>query len=211
MANKKEKKQGRILIIFGIILIIISSTFLLYNKKRIENKKEEAIALEEMLKKEAHAQNRNERVEDHRKEYYDKIQESDLGVLRIDKIKVVIPVRMDASKKSLTQGAGLVKNTDLPTSKVNTTTVLAGHRGGKNESLSFINIDKLKEGDEIKLTTREEELYYKVIGQEVIEPNDWSKFAREDGKTKLILMACHPYPKNDKRILIKAELVKNSN
>lgn len=105
-----------------------------------------------------------------------------MGVLRIDKIKVVIPVKTNASKKSLTQGAGLVKNTDLPTSKADTTTVLAGHRGGRNESLSFINIDKLEKDDEIKITTREEELYYKVIGQEVIEPNDWSKFTREEGK-----------------------------
>lgn len=108
------------------------------------------------------------------------------------------------------EGSGIVEDTDIPTSEGNTITVLAGHRGGINETQSFLNIDKLENGDKLKITTREEELYYKVVYKEVIEPTDWSKFTREEGKTKLFLMACHPYPKNDKRLLVKAELIKNN-
>lgn len=69
-------------------------------------------------------------------------------------------------------------------------------------------MDKLEKGDEIKVTTKEETLYYKVIGQEVTEPTGWSKFIREEEKTKLFLMSCHSYPQNYQRLLVKAELVK---
>lgn len=105
-------------------------------------------------------------------------------------------------------GLGIVDTTDLPSSKLGTLAVIAGHRGGRNEKLSFINIDKLENGDEIKITTKDEVLIYKVVGQQVVEDDDWSKFIREDEKSKIMLMACHPYPVNDKRLLVEAELVK---
>ncbi|MDU3751170.1 MAG: class C sortase [Peptoniphilus rhinitidis] len=127
----------------------------------------------------------------------------------MDKIGVITPISDNTSEQSLLEGSGIVEDTDIPTSEGNTITVLAGHRGGINETQSFLNIDKLENGDKLKITTREEELYYKVVDKEVIEPTDWSKFTREEGKTKLFLMACHPYPKNDKRLLVKAELIKN--
>ncbi len=85
--------------------------------------------------------------------------------------------------------------------------MLAGHRGGRNGDQSFLNIDKLEKDDEIKITTREQIFCYKVIGQEIIEPTDWNKFMREEGKTKLYLISCHPYPQNYQRIIVEAELV----
>ncbi|MFX4065423.1 class C sortase [Enterococcus faecalis] len=135
---------------------------------------------------------------------------SAIGVVRVDKIGVVLPILENASNQSLLEGAGIVEGTDLPSSKENIITVLAGHRGGGNEEQTFLNIDKLEKGDEIKVTTKEETLYYEVVGQEVIEPTDWSKFTREEGKTKLFLMSCHPYPKNYQRLLVKAELIKEA-
>lgn len=139
----------------------------------------------------------------------DKISSSALGVIRIDKIGVAIPIFDNANNKSLKEGAGIVEGTDLPSSKENTITVLAGHRGGRNENQSFLNIHKLEQGDEIKTTTKEEILYYKVTEQEIIEPTDWSKFTKEEGKTKLFLMSCHPYPQNYQRLLVKAELIRD--
>ncbi len=60
---------------------------------------------------------------------------------------------------------------------------------------------------QITITTDKEILHYKVFEQEVIEPTDWSKFIREDGKSNLFLMSCHPYPKNNQRLIVKAELI----
>lgn len=215
MSNKQKKDYlSKFLLAVGLIFIIFSIAFLFLNHKRIELKKEESINLEKQIKQELppfenyEQENRPEEIEQNVASK-DSIKDTAIGVLRIDKIGVITPISDNTSEQSLLEGSGIVEDTDIPTSEENTITVLAGHRGGINETQSFLNIDKLEKGDELKITTREEELYYKVVDKEVIEPTDWSKFTREEGKTKLFLMACHPYPKNDKRLLVKAELIKN--
>lgn len=214
MSNKQKKDHlSKFLLAVGLIFIVFSIAFLFLNHKRIELKKEESINLEKQIKQELppfenYEQERPEEIKQNVAPK-DSIKDTAIGVLRIDKIGVITPISDNTSEQSLLEGSGIVEDTDIPTSEGNTITVLAGHRGGINETQSFLNIDKLENGDKLKITTREEELYYKVVDKEVIEPTDWSKFTREEGKTKLFLMACHPYPKNDKRLLVKAELVKN--
>lgn len=225
--RNKTKKKGRMLIYIGFFLMLFSTGFLIYQKERLENKKEEAIHLEkEFVQESTPKQNQiqDKKAKEEKKEdtatstnapvrnEADKItlSASAIGVIRIDKIGIVLPILDNVSDQSLIEGVGIVEDTDLPSSKENTITVLAGHRGGRNEEQTFLNIDKLEQGDEIKITTKEEILYYKVVGQEVIEPTDWSKFAREEGKTKLFLMSCHPYPQNYQRLLVKAERIKDT-
>lgn len=212
MTNKQKKDHlSKLLIAVGFIFIVFSIAFLFLNHKRIELKKEESINLEKQIKQELPPFENYEKKDETKQSAApkDSIEDTAIGVLRIDKIGVITPISDNTSEQSLLAGSGIVEDTDMPTSEENTITVLAGHRGGINETQSFLNIDKLEKGDELKITTREEELYYKVVDKEVIEPTDWSKFTREEGKTKLFLMACHPYPKNDKRLLVKAELIKN--
>ncbi|WP_373660917.1 class C sortase [Streptococcus agalactiae] len=212
MTNKQKKDHlSKLLIAVGFIFIVFSIAFLFLNHKRIELKKEESINLEKQIKQELPPFENYEKKDETKQSVApkDAIKDTAIGVLRIDKIGVITPISDNTSEQSLLAGSGIVEDTDIPTSEENTITVLAGHRGGINETQSFLNIDKLEKGDELKITTREEELYYKVVDKEVIEPTDWSKFTREEGKTKLFLMACHPYPKNDKRLLVKAELIKN--
>lgn len=227
MRNKRRnqtKKSGILLIYCGIFLIVLSTGFLIYQNQRLEEKKEETIHLETHLTqdiKTKQSEEQEEKKEERKEEIAtptntplndeeDEITSSAIGVIRIDKIGIVLPILDNASSQSLIEGAGIVEDTDLPSSKGNTITVLAGHRGGRNENQTFLNINKLEQGDEIKVTTKEDILYYKVVGQEVIEATDWSKFTREEGKTKLFLISCHPYPQNYQRLLIKAELIKDT-
>ena len=213
MSNKQKKDHlSKFLLAVGLIFIVFSIAFLFLNHKRIELKKEESINLEKQIKQELPPFENYEKKDETKQSVApkDSIEDTAIGVLRIDKIGVITPISDNTRAQSLLEGSGIVEDTDIPTSEENTITVLAGHRGGINETQSFLNIDKLEKGDELKITTREEELYYKVVDKEVIEPTDWSKFTREEGKTKLFLMACHPYPKNDKRLLVKAELIKNN-
>ncbi len=144
-------------------------------------------------------------------EIWNAFEDSIVGILRINKIDVVLPIFNDTSKKSLSAGVGILEESDLISNEKNKMTVLAGHRGGQNGDQSFLNIDKLQKDDEIKITTKEQIFCYKVIGQEVIEPTDWNKFMREEGKTKLYLISCHPYPQNYQRIIVEAELVMYEN
>ncbi|WP_068456754.1 class C sortase [Aedoeadaptatus pacaensis] len=202
--SKNKNKKGKFLIYLGISLLLIGAAIpvKVYFKNRAQ--KEEAVKLEEQMlsgrpqEKSADAADTGDAIT------YDNA----LGVIRIDKIGAVYPIFDNTNKKTLLLGVGVVDTTDAPSTKRNTLTVLAGHRGSGRGLDYFLHIGKLEPGDEIKITTRKEILHYRVVGDEVVEPNDWSRFIREEDKTKLYLMSCHPYPKNNKRLLVKADLVK---
>lgn len=209
MRNNKNRSSSYLFRI-GILLLCGSLLFFVYTRIQLGQEKQKAIALEEQFQEKIDQETAKEVVEplpSYGKEADEPLLPSAIGVLRIDEIGVISPIFDNTRSKSLLEGVGIVETTDFPSDAQNTITVLAGHRGGRKEELSFLHIDQLQEGSEVKITTEKEILYYKVVGQEVIEPTDWSKFTREEGQTKLYLMACHPYPKNDKRLLVKAQLV----
>lgn len=211
--SKNKNRQGKFLIILGISLLLIGAAIPIKVHFKNEKQKKVAMAMEEAMLKEAEKKKAAAKKPAAEKSAAKAPQEdaityeNAIGVIRIDKIDVVLPIFDNTSKKNLLLGAGVVKTTDPPSRSRNTITVLAGHRGSGKGLDFFLHINKLAPGDEIKITTRKQVLYYKVMGDEVVEPNDWSRFIREEDKTKLYLMSCHPYPKNDKRLLVKSELV----
>ena len=211
--SKNKNRQGKFLIILGISLLLIGAAIPVKVHFKNVRQKKAAMALEDAMlkaaeKKKAAAKKPAAEKGAAKAPQEDTITyENALGVIRIDKIGVVLPIFDNTSKKNLLLGAGVVKTTDPPSRSKNTITVLAGHRGSGKGLDYFLHIGKLEPGDEIKITTRKQVLYYQVTGDEVVEPNDWSRFIREEDKTKLYLMSCHPYPKNNKRLLVKSELV----
>lgn len=215
-SSKHKSRQGKFLILLGISLLLIGAAIPVKVHLKNEKQKKIALAMEEAMLKEASkkkAAAKKPAAAEKDAGAAKSLQEdaityeNALGVIRIDKIDVVLPIFDNTSKKNLLLGAGVVKTTDPPSRSKNTITVLAGHRGSGKGLDFFLHINKLEPGDEIKITTRKQVLYYKVMGDEVVEPNDWSRFIREEDKTKLYLMSCHPYPKNNKRLLVKSELV----
>lgn len=215
-SSKHKNRQGKFLILLGISLLLIGAAIPVKVHLKNEKQKKVALAMEEAMLKEASkkkaaakkpAAAENDAGAAKSLEEDAITYENALGVIRIDKIDVVLPIFDNTSKKNLLLGVGVVKTTDPPSTEKNTITVLAGHRGSGKGLDFFLHINKLEPGDEIKITTRKQVLYYKVMGDEVVEPNDWSRFIREEDKTKLYLMSCHPYPKNNKRLLVKSELV----
>lgn len=215
-SSKHKNRQGKFLILLGISLLLIGAAIPVKVHLKNEKQKKIALAMEEAMLKEASrkkAAAKKPAVAENDPGAAKSLEEdaityeNALGVIRIDKIDVVLPIFDNTSKKNLLLGVGVVKTTDPPSTEKNTITVLAGHRGSGKGLDFFLHINKLEPGDEIKITTRKQVLYYKVMGDEVVEPNDWSRFIREEDKTKLYLMSCHPYPKNNKRLLVKSELV----
>ena len=215
-SSKHKNRQGKFLILLGISLLLIGAAIPVKVHLKNEKQKKVALAMEEAMLKEASkkkAAAKKPAAAENDPGAAKSLQEdaityeNALGVIRIDKIDVVLPIFDNTSKKNLLLGVGVVKTTDPPSRSKNTITVLAGHRGSGKGLDFFLHINKLEPGDEIKITTRKQVLYYKVMGDEVVEPNDWSRFIREEDKTKLYLMSCHPYPKNNKRLLVKSELV----
>lgn len=212
-------KNRKILIIIGVLLIISSAIWLGAIKIKENRMRQEALELEREFQNKALDKKIEEPLdssEELEEISTDESIERDeittgnaIGVIRIDKIAVLAQIFDNDRQDTLLKGVGVIETTDLPSSSLGTCSAIAGHRGGVNEDLSFLHIDQLENGDEVKVTTKDEVLVYKVTGSEVIEPDDWSKFIRDENKSRLILMACHPYPKNDKRILIYTELEKS--
>lgn len=212
--------KNRIFTILGALLIICSALWI-FSIKQNENKKranaleaekqfEQSISLDE--KKDESQEDVNitpDDIEEDDVERDDIKSDKAIGVLRIDKLNLLAQVFDNTESGSLYDGVGVIESTDLPSSKPGTTCAIAGHRGGVNEELSFLNIDKLEIGDEIKITTKDEVLLYKVTGSEIIEPDDWSKFTIEEDKSKLVLMTCHPYPTDKERLLVYSEIQSN--
>lgn len=209
-------KNRKILIIIGVLLIISSAIWLGSIKIRENRMRQEALELEKEFQNKALDKDVEEPLarsdEPEENDANESIERDEIyagkaiGVIRIDKIAVLAQIFDNDRQDTLHKGVGVIETTDTPASSLGTCSAIAGHRGGVNEELSFLHIDQLENGDEVKVTTKDEVLVYKVTGSEVIEPDDWSKFTRDENKSRLILMACHPYPKNDKRILIYTEL-----
>ena len=195
--------------------MIISLALLFINFSRLESKKNSAINLENEFqnnkaKNEKNKLSKEIKKEKTKNETGDKITDNNaIGVLRVDDIKLILPIYMNTSRKALSNGCGIVTDTDMPSNKNNTMTVLAAHRGGRNEDFTFKKINELKDGSVIKITTKTQILYYEVYGYEIIEPDDWSRFIKEQDKSKLYLMSCHPYPYDSQRLLIKSKLIKS--
>ena len=212
--------KNRIFTILGALLIICSA-FWIFSIKQNENKKRaDALEAEKQFVQSISLDEKKDESQEDINLTSDDVEEDDIerddiqsdkaiGVLRIDKLNLLAQVFDNTESGSLYDGVGVIESTDLPSSKPGTTCAIAGHRGGVNEELSFLNIDKLEFGDEIKITTKDEVLVYKVTGSEIIEPDDWSKFTREEDKSKLVLMTCHPYPTDKERLLVYSELQTN--
>ncbi len=222
------------MILIGFVLLFSALIYSVHSNmmiKRLESKNKSA--LESFLKNtdEDEDADNSEIVADNsesdaihkaRREYGDAYDESDrvdnrpkarrqqhsnaVAFLSIKKLNLDMPVFPGTTDRALRAGAGIVAGTDFPHDSASLTTVIAGHRGGHNGRASFLHIDKLTPGDEIRVITVDRELVYHVTMQEVIEPTDWSKFTRSENTSRLILMTCHPYPQNNKRLLVCAEL-----
>jgi sortase A len=69
----------------------------------------------------------------------------------------------------------------------------------------FRDLDQLKPGDEIRLTTATREVLYRVTGTTIVEPTDVGVMAPTTRAT-LTLISCYPYLVDDQRIVVFAEL-----
>ncbi len=117
------------------------------------------------------------------------------------------PIRLDASQKHLAMGAAHVNGTGLPIGEENNRSVIAGHRG-YFEDLMFLNLGKLKTGDDVFIYRNGESLHYAVSNTEIIKPYEWEKLKPIEGKDILTLLTCEPIaPPRKYRLLVNCERV----
>ena len=116
--------------------------------------------------------------------------------ISVDKV-VVEGVDLDDLRK----GPGHFPDTPLPGQEGNA--AIAGHR--TTYGAPFGDLDKLKPGDEIRVSTVLGEAVYKVAGTRIVDPEE-VEVVGDFGDNRLTLTACHPKFSAAQRIIVWADL-----
>lgn len=131
-----------------------------------------------------------------------------LGAVEIPKIGVNIPIFFGTDEKQLQSGAGYWLGSSLPTGGEDTHTVLTAHTGLVRAKL-FTDIDKLENGDIIRIKVLDRLLSYEVEHQEVIEPDDMDPLYIQPGRDLVTLYTCYPYGVNTHRLIVRGHRIPN--
>lgn len=125
--------------------------------------------------------------------------------IKIDKIEVNAPIFQGHEEEQLKKGVGHSIGTANPGNIGNM--VLSAHNDIYGEI--FRNLDQLESGDEIVVSNGRQSYTYLVNFIDVVPPTAVEVMAPTD-HSSLTLISCYPYLINNKRIIIKADLVESS-
>ena len=119
--------------------------------------------------------------------------ENDLfGYIEIPTMNVKLPLFIGASDANMVRGAAIMGQTSIPIGRINTNSVIAGHRG-YNGSPYFKYIENMQLGDYIYVTNPWETLTYQAVEISIINPYDSDAVKIQEGKDMVTLLTCHPY------------------
>ena len=104
----------------------------------------------------------------------------------------------DALKKA----PGLYESSQLPDAG-HGNVIIAAHRDVYGAW--FYSIDKIREGDKLKIYFEDKIYVYDYKDTNIVEKNDWS-LLEEGDEQMLILTSCHPKGTSEKRIIVRAVL-----
>lgn len=133
-----------------------------------------------------------------------------MGVVRIPKINVDLPIYHSCSDSVLQRAIGHYTGSSLPVGGKGSHCILSGHRGLPSAEL-FTNLDQVKKGDLFFLDVLDQTLAYKVDKIETIDPNsneDSHLLNVVENKDLVTLLTCTPYGVNTHRLLVRAHRVK---
>ena len=129
-----------------------------------------------------------------------------MGVLRIPKIQVHLPIYHGTSAKVLEEGVGHLYGSSFPTGGEGTHSVFSSHRGLPSKTL-FTDLNQLKEGDLFFLDILGEEMAYRVEEILTVEPEETEALEIIPGKDYVTLVTCTPYGINSHRLLVRGERI----
>lgn len=131
-----------------------------------------------------------------------------IGYITIPELRLKLAIYHGVDESVLQVGIGHIEGSSLPVGGEGTHCVLSGHRGLPSAKL-FTDIDKLELGDVFMLHVYDEVLTYEVDQILIVEPEDYSALAIEEGKDYCTLVTCTPYGINTHRLLVRGHRVEN--
>ena len=132
-----------------------------------------------------------------------------MGYIEIPSISISLPIYHGTEDSVLQIAVGHLEWSSLPVGGESTHCVLSGHRGLPSAKL-FTNLDQLVEGDTFVIRVLDEVLTYEVDQILIVEPEDASALAIEEGKDLCTLVTCTPYGINSHRLLVRGHRVENA-
>ena len=146
------------------------------------------------------------------KEFYNSVLSVDdngmMGYITIPELRLKLAIYHGVDESVLQVGIGHIEGSSLPVGGESTHCVLSGHRGLPSAKL-FTDIDKLVIGDVFMLHVYDEVLTYEIDQILIVEPEDYSALAIEEGKDYCTLVTCTPYGINTHRLLVRGHRVEN--
>jgi len=132
--------------------------------------------------------------------------EKEGNYLIIPKIGVEMPIVQGEDDSALERGAWLMPESSTPDLLGNT--VLAGHRFKYKppHKETFYLLDKLEAGDLLQIFWQGKEYRYAVVSSEVVLPEQVEVLAPTE-KPTLTLITCYPLFSDEKRLVVKGELI----
>lgn len=129
-----------------------------------------------------------------------------MGYLEIPSIEVTLPVYHGTDEEVLQVAVGHIEGSSLPVGGPDTHSVVSGHRGLPSATL-LTDLDQLEIGDVFMLHVLDETLTYEVDQIHIVEPDDVSYLAIEEGEDLCTLVTCTPYGINTHRLLVRGHRI----
>lgn len=122
----------------------------------------------------------------------------------IPKIGAHLPIYHHTTEAALMAGVGHMDMTSLPVGGEGTLCALSGHSGMPNARM-FDDIRLLEPGDEFVIWTLKEPYAYRVVGTEVVRPEEADVLEAQPGRDLCLLITCTPLNVNTHRLIVTAE------
>lgn len=211
MVNMMKKFIAVILILLGIFLISypkLKETYFDYQQKKLIKAWSDTMEDLGDYAGEASKEDAFVQVESEKNDYLTGYIESHMeGVLKIDKINVLLPILKGATKTNLDISAASVSGTGKPGEIGNY--CISAHRS-RSYGRQFNRLNELKKGDKIEVVVKDKTYTYAVSDKFLVEAEDTWVMLPQKGEKLLTLITCDysrkPYP----RLIIRAKLTESS-
>ena len=127
-----------------------------------------------------------------------------IGIIRLPKIDIHLPILYNATNTNLKYGAAQLKGS-TPIGQIGNTAI-AGHRNYTDERL-FANLHRLTPEDEIIIETTSGVFTYTVFNTLVVEPTDTSILNKSTEEKILTLITCDPPEIASHRLIVQAKIM----
>lgn len=131
-----------------------------------------------------------------------------IGYIKINKIKVELPIYHGTSKEVLSKAVGHLEGSSLPIGGIGTHSVLSAHRGLPSSTL-FTDLDKLEIGDIFVIKVLNKDLTYQIDQISIVKPSEIEALKIDNNKDYITLMTCTPYGINTHRLLVRGIRIEN--